>query len=114
MIKTIFLLIGLLFIPSFIYAQLFPYNPREWDANWTYTKFSDSFSGTLLDKSKWEVVKNYGRGKCVFLDAEGTTYSVNNGLNLSMIYRPGFCYDNGTECPDYISAEIVSKEKFKY
>ncbi|MDP3442810.1 MAG: hypothetical protein Q8T08_08125, partial [Ignavibacteria bacterium] len=100
MIKTIFLFFGILFIPSLIYAQLFPYNPREWNINWTCTKFSDSFNGTLLDKSKWDVVKDYGRGKCVFVDSEGTTYSVNNGLNLSMIYHPGYCYVDGIiYCP---------------
>ena len=115
MIKTLFLLFGILFIPSFINAQLLPKYPREMNTNYAYTKFSDSFSGTLLDKRKWEVVKDYGRGKCVFVDSVGTTYSVNNGLNLSMIYHPGYCFDdNGIKCPDYISAEIRSKEKFKY
>lgn len=115
MIKTIFLFFGILFIPSLIYAQLLPKYPREMNTNYAYTKFSDSFSGTLLDKSKWEVVKNYGRGKCVFVDSVGTTYSVNNGLSLSMLKHPGYCFnDNGIKCPDYISAEIISKEKFKY
>lgn len=116
MIKTIFLLLSLLLISPYIYAQLFPYNPREWDTNWTYTKFSDLFRGTLLDTTKWEVVKDYGRGKCVFVDSVGTTYSVNNGLSLNMIYHPGYCYqENGAiYCQDYISSEIWSKEKFKY
>lgn len=114
MIKAIFLFFGFLSIPSSIYAQLLPKYPREMNTNYAYTKFSDSFNGTLLDKSRWEVVKNFGRDKCVFVDSVGTTYSVNNGLNLSMIYHPGYCYDQGTQCPNYISAEIHSKEKFKY
>ena len=117
MTKTILLLFCLLYIPSLIYAQLFPYNSRKWNTNWTYTKFVDAFNGTLLDKSKWDVTINYGRGKCVFLDAEGTTYSVNNGLKLNMIYQPGSCFndENGNRiCQNYISAEIWSKEKFKY
>ena len=116
MFKSIFfLLLCILFIPSFIYAQLFPYNPREWDVNWVTTEFSDFFRGTTLDKNKWEVVKDYGRGKCIFLDAVGTTYYVNNGLGLRMCYLPGYCYTDGTrKCPAYISAEIVSKDIFKY
>ena len=113
--KTLFLLFGILFIPSLIYAQLLPKYPREMNVNYSYTKFSDSFNGTLLDKRKWDVTKNYGRGKCIFIDSEGTTYSVNNGLNLNMVYDPGYCFVDGIiHCPDYISAEIVSKDKFKY
>lgn len=115
MIKNTIFLYCFLFIPSLIYAQLLPDYPRKMNTNYTYTKFSDSFNGTLLDKSKWDVVKDYGRGKCVFVDSVGTTYSVNNGLNLSMIYHPGYSYNDGTiHYPDYVSAEIVSKEKCKY
>ena len=98
-------------------AQLFPYNPREWNTNWTTTEFSDSFDGTLLATEKWDVVTNFGRGQCVFVDYPGVTYSVENGyLHLNMVNAPLHCFtvDSITKCYNYISAEITSKELYKY
>lgn len=98
-------------------AQLFPYNPREWDNNWATTEFSDSFDGTSLKTEKWDVVTNFGRGQCVFVDAPGVTYSVENGnLNLNMVNAPLHCFtiDGVTKCYNYISAEILTKKPYKY
>lgn len=110
-------LIILVFLSNLSYAQLFPYNPQEWDVKWTTTEFSDYFDGISLKTDKWNVATDFERGNCVFVDLPDITYSVNNErLHLSMIYQPGYCYtDKGiTKCPSYISAEISYKESYKY
>ncbi|HKJ80287.1 MAG TPA: family 16 glycosylhydrolase, partial [Prolixibacteraceae bacterium] len=117
MIKYYFLLFIFLYFSHGAFAQLFPYNSNEWDPDWTYTVFSDSFDSTSLNTKKWDVVTDFGRGNCVFVDSTGLTYLVDSSfLHLNMAYSPGYCYDlNGTShCPDYIAAEIVSKKLFKY
>ncbi|MBN2821367.1 MAG: glycoside hydrolase family 16 protein [Bacteroidales bacterium] len=103
------------------YAQLVPYVPSEWDTVWTYTVFEDLFDGTSLDPSKWDVVTNYGRGACIFVNLPGTTYSVSNGsLRLNMLNNPGnnYCFTQYPEgiikCPDFISAEVSTKNPYKY
>lgn len=60
---------------------------------------------------------NFGRGNCVFLDAPDVTYSLDGeNLQLNMIFQPGYCYvlEGDTICKNYISAEIVSEETYKY
>ena len=117
--KKHILLIILLFFVQISIAQLFPYDPREWETNWATTEFSDYFNGTSLDTDKWNVTINFGRGNGIFLDSPNVTYSLGGGsLHLNMIYQPGSCYydydDEIYICPDYITAEISSKEPYKY
>lgn len=118
MIKNYLVISIFLFLAKFNYAQWFPYNSREWDINWTITKFSESFNDVTLDTEKWDVMINFGRGNCMFRDLPNVTYSVDGQyLNLNMIYQPGSCFlnDNGdTICPAYISGEVWSDEQFKY
>ena len=45
--KKHILLIILLFFAQISIAQLFPYDPREWETNWATTEFSDYFNGTI-------------------------------------------------------------------
>ena len=77
--KTLITLIFIIVIDLNINAQLLPYNPRNWDTNLFYTIFSEDFSQSSLDLNKWNVVENFGRGNCIFIDSVGATYEVNPG-----------------------------------
>jgi len=117
MIKTYSLLFILLILSFLNFAQTFPYNPRDWDTNWTTNEFSDLFDGTSLNTDKWNVVTNFGRGNCVFVNIPNVLYSVSSGnLNLNMIYQPGYYYisKGDTISKPYISAEIESITQYKY
>jgi hypothetical protein len=116
--KTLITLIFFIVIDLNINAQLLPYNPRDWDTNWSYTIFSEDFSQSSLDLNKWNVVENFGRGNCIFIDSVGATYEVVNGiLNLSMLKKEGYSYYNDEGqliWPEFIAAEIHTIDKFKY
>jgi len=76
MIKNYLILFVFLLLSQLNYAQWFPYNPREWDTNWTTNVFCDSFNAVTVDTDKWDIVTNFGRGNCVFRNLPNVTYSV--------------------------------------
>jgi len=120
MTKITFLLICNFALSQFVSAQLFPYNPRKWDTNWTQTKFSEYFDEGTLNSAIWRATNNTSRGSGALIDSSGVTYSIdanNNYLRLSMLYYPDYCfidYKGEVKCHDYISGEICSRESYKY
>jgi beta-glucanase (GH16 family) len=78
--------------------------------------FFDDFSGTTLDRSKWnaEVTGMHVNNELqAYVDSNATIYLENNALVLRPLYSSGFTTKDGQKF-DFISGRINTKSKFDF
>lgn len=102
---------SILFFTFFIIIGNVSGQTYEWNENYAETIFIDNFSGSSLDRNKWNVAK-FKRDIGLLIDSSATI-NVNNGkLELTMISCPN-CevtdWTGTTYYGNYAGAELVSK-----
>lgn len=80
------------------------------------TLFFESFDGTSLDRTKWNVEVN-GRTdnneQQAYIDSIGVLSIKNGLLNITPFYRPGFSINNQRKY-DFVSGRINTRNKYEF
>jgi len=78
--------------------------------------FADEFSGTTLDRTKWNVIitgRTVNNEQQAYVDAKDVLYITDGVLVIQPRYRPGFKTSDGRSF-DFISGRIDTRGKFEF